>query len=51
MDTNKAVKAFEEKCGTLEEYEGDKEAWRQDFGLFCIGWLACEKAAEEGVCK
>lgn len=49
MDTSKAIEAFEKKCGTLEDYQGNKEEWRADFGLFCIGWLASEEAAEHSV--
>lgn len=49
MNTEEAVEMFDKKCGTLEEYGGDKKARLQDLGVFFLGWLACEEANSKAV--
>lgn len=49
MDPAKALELFEKKYGTIEEYQGDYQAYRKDLRLFCIGWLAGEEAVKHSV--
>lgn len=44
--SHQIIDAFIEVNGTVEDWGGDREGWRQSLGAFTLGWLASKKAVE-----
>lgn len=42
-ETESMLDAFTRECGTVEDWDGDRQAWRAALAAFTLGWNAHAK--------